>query len=110
MGVRVPIVRKIRGVPVTSTALLNVTVAQMVSPRSKVSPTTGDATATPATPGGPRALSTLWAAAAAIAFVPRPRPAAVLPSRASAIVPPFSASAVAPMPIPSESASPAATA
>ena len=95
--------------PVTSTALLNVTVAATVSPRSKVSPTTGDAIDSAVTPGGPCAPSTLCDAAFAIAFVPRPRLAAVEPSRASTIVPPLSVSALAPMLNPSLSASDAAT-
>ena len=107
--VAAPIVSASCGVPVTSTALVNVTVTSIRSPRSKVSPTAGDPTATPATLGGPRAPSTLWAAAAAIAFAPSPKLAAVLPSRASAIPPPFNASALAPMPTPVESASAAIT-
>ena len=53
---------------------------------------------------------TLCAALFDTAFAPRPKPAAVAPSRASAIPPPFSVSAPAPMLIPSESLSVAATA
>ena len=95
--------------PVTSTALLNVTVTAIVSPRSKVSPTTGEPIDNPLTLGGPCVPSTLCAAAFAIAFDPNPSPAAVAPSRASTIVPPFSASAFDPMPSPSESLSAACT-
>ena len=43
----------------TSTALLNVTVASITSSRANVSPTIGEASATPVTPGGPELPSTL---------------------------------------------------
>ena len=102
-----PIVSASCGAPVTSTALLNVTVATIVSPRSKVSPTGGEPKTRPLTPGGPWLASTLWAAAFAIACAPRPSAALVdVPLR---IVPPLSDSALAPTPIPSESASPTST-
>ena len=73
------------------------------SPRSNSSPTAGEPIATPVTSGGPP--STLWLALFSIAFVPSPRLAATVPSRASLIDPLFSVSAVAPMLIPSVSAS-----
>ena len=93
------------GVPVTSTALLNVTVATTVSPRSNVVPTGGEATVRFVTPGGPCRPSTLCAAAFVTALDPKPSAAAAAPGRTSAIVPPFSVSALAPMLIPSVSAS-----
>ena len=67
----------------------------------RVTPVTVGATASAAGP------STMKAASRAIAWVPRPS-AAALPA-ASAIEPPFSASAEAPTPIPSGSVSPSAT-
>ena len=97
-----------RGAPVTATALLNVTVTSMVSPRSNVSPTNGSPIATAATPAGPRLLSTRWFAASVTACVPSPRLAAPTPERASFTVPPLSASAPAAMLTPSGSASPSA--
>ena len=105
-----PIVSANCGAPVTSTALLNVTVAAIVSPRSKVSPTTGSPIATPVTPAAPWLASTLCAAAFAIACALRLKSAdKLVPPRTSLIVPPFNAKASASMLIPSESASPTAT-
>ena len=80
---------------------------EIVSSRSKASPITGEPTTTPVTPGGPWDPSTLWAAAAAIAFAAKPSLA--LAPTLLRIVPPFSASAPAPTPIPSESESAAVT-
>ena len=98
------------GVPVTSTDLLNVTVTSIRSPRSNVSLTSGEPSVTPVTTGGPCAPSTLCAALFDIADVPNPRLAAVDPSRASLIDPPFNPSALAPTLNPSESLSAACTA
>ena len=95
--------------PPTSTALLNVTVTSIRSPRSNVLPTAGEPIATPVTPAGPWAPSTMWSPSLVIAFAPSPRLAAVVPSRASLIVPVFSVSAVAPTLSPSLSLSAATT-
>ena len=94
--------------PVTSTARLNSSSTPIVSPRSNTSPTTGEPIVSPVTPGGPTLPSTLCAAAFAIACVPKPRLAFVVPP-AIRIAPPFSANALAPMLIPVESASAANT-
>ena len=96
--------------PVTSTALLNVTVAAIASPRSNVVPTGGAATVNPTTPGGPKLPFTLCDAAFVTAFAPRPSAAAVALGRMSLIAPPLSVSALAPMLIPSASASAGRTA
>ena len=90
--------------------MLNVTVATIVSPRSKASPTGGEPIASAVTPAAPWLPSTLWAAAFVITCVPKPLLVAVLPSRASEIVAPDSVSARAGRPIPSESESDACTA
>ena len=80
----------------------------IVSPAPYVSPLAGAlAIVTAFTVGTVAAPSTLWLLAFAIAFVPKPSAASVpAPLR---IVPPFSDSALAPTPIPSESASVART-
>ena len=70
----------------------------------------GVAVRPPGAAGVARLPFTLWAALFEMAFAPRPRPAAVAPSRASAIAPPFRVSAAVPMLIPSASLSAAATA
>ena len=80
----------------------------IVSPAPYVSPLAGAlAIVTALTAGAVAAPSTLWLPAFAIAFVPRPS-AAFVPAPLW-IVPPFSAKALAPIPIPSASASVAAT-
>ena len=106
-----PIVIANCGLPVTTIALSNTTRTVIGSPRSYVESRVGVVVKyTSLTMGAfPRVPSTLWAASLAIAFAPRPKPAAVLPSRASAIAPPFSARALAPMPMPFESESAAIT-
>ena len=88
---------------------MNTSNTSIVSPRSKVSPTVGELIVSSVTPGGPRLPFTLCATAFAIAFVPRPKLAAIVLSRASLIAPLFSVKALAPMLIPVESASAAAT-
>ena len=75
-----------------------------------MSPTGGAATDNPTTPGGPWLPSTLCAAAFDTAVAPSPSAAATAPGRTSAIVPPFSVSALAAMLIPTVSASPGRTA
>ena len=90
--------------------MLNVTCTSIVSLRSKVSPTAGEPIVKPVTDGATKVPSTLCAALFEIAFVPKLRVAADPPDRASLIVPPFSANALAPMLIPSVSVSAAATA
>ena len=87
--------------------MLNVTVATIVSPRSYVALDNGAFSDSPVTPGGPCAPSTLWLPAFTIAV--SPSVAACVASRASLIAPLFSASAVAPMLIPSASVSVART-
>ena len=80
----------------------------IVSPAPYVSPLAGVlAIVTAFTVGTVATPFTLWPPAFAIAFVPRPS-AAFVPAPLW-IVPPFSAKALAPTPIPSESASVAAT-
>ena len=81
----------------------------MVSPRSKVAAANGVFRAMLLTPGGPWLPSTLWFAAVLMAFVPKPRLAACVASRASLIVPLFSVSAAAAMSMPFVSVSPART-
>ena len=81
---------------------MNANATSIVSPRSKVSPTVGELIDTAVTPGGPMLPSTLCKAAFATALEPRPKLAAAVPP-ASTIAPPFSAKALAPMLIPSES-------
>ena len=84
---------------------MNVNVAAIVSPRSKVSPTGGEPKTKPPTPGAPWLASTLWAAAFAIAWCPSAKLAFVVVSPDNAIFPPFNVSALAPMLNPSASAS-----
>ena len=110
-----PIPSASRGVPpvvVTVTGSLNSTVASIASPARKtppapfarperVSPVTVGSTTSAAPPATTRSPSvTAWT----------PRPSAAALFAASAIVPPFSASAEAPMPTPFESVSPETTA
>ena len=95
------------GAPVTSTDLLNVTVATIVSPRSYVELDNGAFSDNPVTAGGPCAPSTLWALDGTTTWLPSPSLAfadAVL-----WIVPEFSVRALAPTLIPSGSLSVATT-
>ena len=59
------------GVPVTSTAALNTTDASITSPRSNVSPTSGEAIDNPATTA-PRLPSTFRVSSFATASIPKP--------------------------------------
>ena len=108
--VALPITTATRGVPVTSTALSNVTCTPIHAPAcqpSEANCTSGEpVSAALATTGGGNTLpSTLCAPAFVTACAPKPKPAAVEPSRASAIAPPFNPNALAPMLNPSVSAS-----
>ena len=97
-----------RGVPVTHTGSLKSTVASSASSAMKTpfGPCASPETATPVTVGTPVSAAlpfTMKPAASARAWSPRPSEAAFI--AASTIVPPFSASAVAPTATPSASVS-----
>ena len=109
-------VRATRGVPVTVTGSLKSTVTSISSPARKTSfppassPWAVPEIETPVTVGATRsaaAPSTTAPESLLIAWAPKPSAAALF--AASAIVPPFSASAEVPMLIPSASRSPRAT-
>ena len=110
---RAPKYRSMVGVPVTVTGSENRTSQPITSPATKAPPApepvpVGVTERIPAgVPSGAAAPSTRAAAWFATACVPRPSVAA--PVTGFRIVPPFSESAVAAMPIPSASRSAAAT-
>ena len=101
----VPIVSPSCGLPVTVTGILKATLAPIFSPAPYVSPLTGVLViAAPVTAGAVALLPvTLWVAAAAVAWLPKLR-LALVPT-VLRIVPPFSVSALAAIPIPSASES-----